>query len=65
VGEAVLLAFQIGTSDEAQFEEVWGHVKRVRMDDDVWIVGLEFHEVLDRQRTPLLADAATRPMTEP
>jgi hypothetical protein len=30
------------------------------MDDDVWVTGLEFSEVLDPNRTPLLARAAVK-----
>jgi hypothetical protein len=50
------LACSIGVQIE---EEVWSRVIDARMDDDAWVVGLKFNEVLDRQSTPLLAQAAT------
>ena len=59
-GEDALLTFQIRTRTAKQTEEVWSRVIHVRMDDDVWVVGLKFNKVLDRQSTPLLAHAATR-----
>ena len=30
----------------------------MRMDDDVWVLGLEFDEILDWQKTPLSARAS-------
>jgi hypothetical protein len=59
-GEDALLTFQFGTRKGVHIEEVWSRVVRTRMDDDVWVVGLEFNKVLDRRNTPLLARAATR-----
>jgi hypothetical protein len=65
VGELALLTFHIRTRTGVQIEQVSGRVAQARMDDDVWLVGLEFTEVLDRQRTPLLARAAARRDTQP
>ncbi len=64
-GEDVLLTFQIKTRRGVQNEEVSGHVIHTRMDDDAWVVGLKFNQVLDRQSTPLLAQAATSRDTLP
>jgi hypothetical protein len=59
-GENVLLAFRMRTRTGVQIEQVWSRVIHARMDDDVWVVGLKFNEVLDEQNTPLLAQAAAR-----
>jgi PilZ domain len=64
-GEDASLTFQIWTCLAVQTEEVWSRVVRARMDDDVWVVGLKFNKVLDRQTTPLLARAATRRNASP
>ena len=60
-GESALLEFRMRTRTGVQIEQVWSRVIHLRMDDDVWVVGLEFNQVLDRQTTPLLAQAATSP----
>jgi hypothetical protein len=57
-GEDALLTFEIKIREEVLTEEVWGRALHVQMDDDVWVVGLEFTQVLDRQKTPQLAEAA-------
>ena len=49
------LASRIGVQIE---EEVWSRVIDARMDDDAGVVGLTVN-ALDRQRTPLLAEAPT------
>jgi hypothetical protein len=58
VGENAFVAFQFRNRTEVQFEEVRGRVISIRMDDDVWILGLEFDEILNWQKTPLLARAS-------
>ena len=60
-GENALLAFLMRTRTGVQIEEVWSRVIHLRMDDDAWVVGLKFNQALDRQTTPLLAQAATSP----
>jgi PilZ domain len=60
VGEVASLKFQIKTGRKVRTEETRGRVRRVQMDDDVWVIGLEFIAVLDRRKTPLLIHAATR-----
>jgi PilZ domain-containing protein len=57
VGENAFVAFQFRNRTEVEVEEVRGRVIRVRMDDDVWVLGLQFDEILDWQKTPLLARA--------
>jgi PilZ domain len=64
-GEHALLTFQITSRSGVQLEEVWGLVIHSRMDDDAWVVGLKFNEVLDQRRTPPLARAAANPDTQP
>jgi hypothetical protein len=64
-GEDALLTFQITSRSGVQVEEVWGRVIHARMDDDAWMVGLKFNQVLDQRRTPLLAQAAMNPDTQP
>ncbi len=64
-GEDALLTFRITSHSGVQVEEVWGRVIHARMDDDAWVVGLKFNQVLDPQRTPLLARAAANPDTQP
>jgi hypothetical protein len=64
-GEDALLTFQIKSHAGILIEEITGCVVHVRMDDDVWMVGVKFNQVLDRQSTPLLAQAATSPDTQP
>jgi hypothetical protein len=59
-GEDALLTFQIRTRQGVRTEAVWSRAVRTRMDDDIWVVGLEFNKVLDRRSTPLLTRAATR-----
>jgi hypothetical protein len=63
-GEDALLTFEIETPTGVQIEEVPGHVIHVSMDDDAWVVGVKFNQPLDRQSTPLLAQAATSPDTQ-
>jgi hypothetical protein len=63
-GEDALLTFEIETPTGVQIEEVPGHVIHVSMDDDAWVVGVKFNQVLDCQSTPLLAQAATSPDTQ-
>ena len=58
VGENAFVAFQFRNRTEVQFEEVRGRVISMRMDDDVWVLRLEFDEILDWQKTPLLACAS-------
>jgi hypothetical protein len=58
-GEDALLIFRMRTRTEVQIEEVPGRVIHVHMDDDAWVVGVKFNQRLDRQSTPLLAQAAT------
>jgi hypothetical protein len=58
-GEIVLLEFRMGARTGVQIEQLWSRVIHVRMDDDAWVVGLKFNQVLDRQTTPLLTQAAT------
>ena len=55
VGENAFVAFQFSHRTEVQFEEVRGRVISMRMDDDVWVLRLAFDEILDWQKTPLLA----------
>jgi PilZ domain len=64
-GEDALLTFQITSRSGVQVEAVWGRVIHVRMDDDAWVVGLKFNQVLDQRQTPLLARAAANPDTQP
>jgi hypothetical protein len=64
-GEDALLVFRMRRRTGIQIEEVWSRVVHARMDDDAWVVGLKFNQVLDPQRTPLLAQAATRRDTRP
>ena len=64
-GEDALLTFQITSRSGVQVEEVWGRVIHARMDDDAWVVGLKFNQVLDKRRTPLLARAAANPDPQP
>jgi hypothetical protein len=65
LGDNALLTFRVRTRTGLQTEEVWGRVIHARMDDDAWVVGLKFDEVLDWQSTPQLAQAAARQPTEP
>ena len=64
-GVDALLSFEITNRTGVQIEEVPGHVTHVRMDDDTWVVGVKFNQPLNRQSTPLLAQAATRRDTQP
>ena len=59
-GENALLTFRLRTRTGVQIEEVSSRVVHARMDDDVWVVGLKFNDLLDRQSTPLLVQAAAR-----
>jgi PilZ domain len=58
-GENALLTFRMRTRTGVQIEQVWSRVIHARMDDDAWVVGLKFNQVLDPQTTPLLAQVAT------
>jgi hypothetical protein len=58
-GADALLIFRMRTRRGVQIEEVPGRVIHVHMDDDAWVVEVKFNQVLDRQSTPLLAQAAT------
>jgi PilZ domain len=53
-GENALLEFRLKSGTGVQIEQLWSRVIHVRMDDDAWVVGLKFKQVLDRQTTPLL-----------
>jgi hypothetical protein len=64
-GEDALLTFKMRGRKGVQTEMVWGRVIHARMDDDAWVVGLKFNQVLDPQSTPLLAQAAARRDTRP
>jgi hypothetical protein len=48
-----------------QTEMVWGRVIHARMDDDAWVVGLKFNEILDPLRTPVLTRAIGRQDKKP
>jgi len=58
--EGALLVFQTKSQMGVKTEEVWSRVIHARVDDDVWVLGLKFSELLDRQKTPSLARAAER-----
>jgi hypothetical protein len=58
-GDDTLLTFRTRTRGGVQIEEVSGRVMHARMDDDAWVIGLRFNQVLTPERTPLLARAAT------
>ena len=60
VGEVALLKFQIKTRRKVRIEEARGRVRRVQMDDDVWVIGLEFTAMLDSRTTPLLVHATMK-----
>jgi PilZ domain len=64
-GEDAVLTFHIDIRRGVQTEEVSGRVIHARMDDDAWVVGLKFNQVLDRQSTPFLAQAAASGDTRP
>jgi len=57
-GNDVLLTFRMRTRKGVQTEEVSGCVVHSRMDDDVWVIGLQFNQVLAPESTPILARAA-------
>ena len=59
VGQDVLLTFRVRTRRGVQTEQASGRVIHSRMDDDAWVVGLKFNEVLTARSTPVLARAAT------
>jgi hypothetical protein len=56
--EDALLAFRTTSRTGVRTEEIWSRVIHSRFDDDAWVVGLKFSELLDRRRTPSLARAA-------
>jgi hypothetical protein len=58
-GADVLLRFRVRTRKGVQTEEVSARVIHSRMDDDVWVIGLQFNQVLTPERTPILARAAS------
>jgi hypothetical protein len=57
--EDVVITFEIKCHTRVQIEEIPGCVIHVRMDDDVWVIGVKFKQALDRRSTPLLAQAVT------
>jgi PilZ domain len=57
-GQDAVLTFRIRTRKRLQIEEVAGRVVHARMDDDAWVVGLKFDQVLTPESTPLLAEGA-------
>ncbi len=52
-GEDVRLTLRLKQGRKLRVEHVRGRVVRVQGDDDVWIVGIEFCEVLSARTTPL------------
>jgi hypothetical protein len=59
VGEEVRLTLRLKQGRKLRVEDVRGRVVRVQGDDDVWIVGIEFSEVLSARKTPLWHAAVT------
>ncbi len=64
-GEDVLLTFQIKCPGGVQIEKVSSRVIFARLDDEAWVVGLRFNEVLDQRTTPLLVQAAASGDSQP
>jgi PilZ domain len=64
-GQDALMTFRVRTRGGVQTEQTSGRVVHSRMDDDVWVVGLKFNEVLTAESTPILARAATGRRTNP
>jgi hypothetical protein len=60
----LLLVFQVTTRNEIRADSLFARVMRTQMDDDVWVVQLKFHKVLDRQRMSQLVPASARRVGE-
>ena len=63
------MTFRVRTRRGVQTELASGRVIHSRMDDDAWVVGLEFNEVLTARSTPVLCTRrngwARKALTEP
>jgi hypothetical protein len=60
MGEEVVLVFPFRNHLGVQAEKVSGHAIHVRMDDDAWVIGLEFDRILNPHSTSLLARAVAK-----